>query len=53
MWIEINYQWDKDKFGKSVTSYTEVWIEIKSLNIKNLSLPVTSYTEVWIEITRI
>ena len=35
-----------------VTSYTEVWIEIKEdfTKLEN-RLKVTSYTEVWIEIT--
>ena len=33
-----------------VTSYTEVWIEIKAMAQAARIMSVTSYTEVWIEI---
>ena len=34
----------------AVTSYAEVWIEIKEIGVLSSSLKVTSYAEVWIEI---
>ena len=49
MWIEIISQLAK-YYGLKVTSYAEVWIEMRIIHRYTDIETVTSYAEVWIEI---